>query len=100
MAEPITREEYNESIGRVHEKVELIKNSVIRSEENAKHIDETVKNFIIKVDRSVFDTEEGFIIKTKSKLTGICVQLKNQWYLITLLLVGIFGIAWGVIRKK
>ena len=44
MPEPITREEYNASIGRIHDKVELMKDSVIRTEESVKHSESFMKD--------------------------------------------------------
>ncbi len=65
--------------------------------QDIEHLSNDINKFIDKVDKSIFHTEEGFIIKTKTKLSSLCVQTKNQWYLITLLIAGISGVAWTVI---
>ena len=87
-------------IDETHKLINEVKTSYAVQTQEMKKLSEDVKGFIVKVDKSVFDTDEGFIIKTKTKLSNLCVQVKNQWYLITLLLVGVLGIAWGVISKK
>jgi len=95
-----TAERIHLRIDETHKLINEVKLAYTAQTQDMKSLDETVKNFVKKVDKSIFDTEEGFIIKTKSKLSSICTQVKNQWYLITLLLVGVLGIAWGVISKK
>jgi uncharacterized protein YaaR (DUF327 family) len=95
-----TAERIHDRIDETHKLINEVKLAYTAQCQDIKSLDETVKNFVKKVDKSIFDTEEGFIIKTKTKLSNLCVQVKNQWYLITLLLVGILGIAWGVISKR
>jgi len=95
-----TAERIHLRIDETHKLINEVKLAYTAQTQDMKSLDETVKNFVKKVDKSIFDTEEGFIIKTKSKLSSVCTQIKNQWYLITLLLVGVLGIAWGVISKR
>lgn len=87
-------------IDSTHDLINKVNLLYTEQKQDIKHLSEDINKFIEKVDKSIFNTEEGFIIKTKTKLSNLCVQIKNQWYLITLLLVGIFGIAWEVIRRK
>lgn len=56
--------------------------------------------FCEKVDNCIFHPDDGHIVKTRTKLSAICAQLKNQWYLITLLFGGMMGIVWMVIAGK
>lgn len=58
-----------------------------------------IKGFITRVEEDMYNIENGHIIKTRTKLTSICTQLKNQWYLITLLFGGIMGIVWMTIAS-
>jgi CRISPR/Cas system-associated protein Csm6 len=95
-----TAERIHLRIDETHKLINEVKLAYTAQCQDMKSLDETVKNFVKKVDKSIFDTEEGFIIKTKTKLSNLCTQVKNQWYLITLLLVGVLGIAWGVISRK
>ncbi len=95
-----TAERIHTRIDETHKLITDVKLAYTAQCQDMKSLDKTVTDFVKKVDKSIFDTEEGFIIKTKTKLSGMCAQLKNQWYLITLLLVGVLGIAWGVIIKK
>ena len=92
-----TAERIHLRIDQINTTINEVKLAYTAQCQDMKSLDETVKNFVKKVDKSIFDTEEGFIIKTKTKLSSICTQIKNQWYLITLLLGGIFGIAWTII---
>ena len=94
-----TAERIHTRIDETHKLINEVKLAYTAQTQDMKNLNETVKAFIIKVDDSIFNTEEGFIIKTKTKLSGLCIQIKNQWYLITLLLVGILGIAWEFIKN-
>jgi len=92
-----TAERIHKRIDETHILINEVKTSYAVQTQEMKNLSEDVKGFIVKVDKSIFDTDKGFIIKTKTKLSSICTQIKNQWYLITLLLGGVFGIAWTVI---
>ena len=84
-------------IDETHKLINEVKLTSAEQCRDMKNLTTNVNNFIEKVDKSIFDTEVGFIVKTKTKLSSFCTQIKNQWYLIGLLLLGVFGIAWGVI---
>lgn len=92
-----TAERIHLRIDETHKLIQDVKLAYAEQKQDMKNLSINVTNFIEKVDNSIFDTEEGFIVKTKTKLSSICTQLKNQWYLITILIAGISGVAWAVI---
>jgi len=84
MEDYIKREEYNASIGRIHDKVNEIKESVVRSEEASRHIE----NFTQQMHKVVYGNgQDGIIAKVKDA-SGIA---KGNRALILLLLVAIIG---------
>lgn len=88
---------------RIDETHKLINDSKIIHAGNkivVENLKEMLTNFITKVDNSIFDTEKGFIVATRVKFSSIFTQLKNQWFLIALLLVGILSVTWRVLAGK
>ena len=88
---------------RIDETHKLINDSKLIHAENKiiiGNLQTMLTNFITKVDNSIFDTEKGFIVATRVKFSSIFIQLKNQWFLIALLLMGIFSVTWGVLAGK
>ncbi len=94
-----TAERIHARIDETHKLINDVKLAYTAQCQDAKNLTDTVKAFINKVDDSIFHTDTGFIVSTKTKMSSLCTQVKNQWYLITLLLVGILGIAWGVVSE-
>jgi len=80
----IKREEYNASIGRIHDKVNEIKESVVRNEESSKHIE----IFTQQIHKVVYGNgQDGIIAKVKDA----CGMARGNRTLIILVLVAIIG---------
>jgi len=80
----IQREEYNASIGRIHDKVDEIKESVVRSEESSKHIERLTQ----QMHKVVYGNgEDGILAKVKDA----CGMARGNRTLILLVLVAIVG---------
>ena len=95
MAEPITREEYNASIGRIHDKVEEIKTSVIRSEESIKH----TEGFVKDMHKLLYGNGgDGWITKVDRKFAQLFerVGLHSKILVSTLLLGGLGAVVISV----
>ena len=81
----IKREEYNASIGRIHDKVNEIKESVVRSEESSRHIE----NFTQQIHKVVYGNgQDGILTKVKD---AIGMARGNRTLIILLLTVIIGG---------
>lgn len=93
-------ERIHKRINETHKLIIEVKLIHAENKQTMKHLEDDLKAFIIKVDNSIFDTEKGFIITAKTKFSSIFTQLKSQWFLITILLIGILGITWGVLANK
>ena len=97
MAEPITREEYSASIGRLHDKVEEIKTSVIRSEESVKHSESFMKD----IHRVLYGNGgDGFLTRVDKKFTQLFerVGLHSKILVSTLLLGSLSAIVIAIWR--
>lgn len=97
----------DETAERIHTRIDQINTTInnvnllyTEQKQDIKHLSDGINKFIEKTDKIIFHTEEGFIVKTKTKLSNLCIQVKNQWYLITIIFVGILGIAWNAMSKK
>ena len=101
MPEPITREEYSASIGRLHDKVEEIKESVIRSEESVKHSE----SFMRDIHKVLYGNgNDGFITRVDKKFAQLFerVGLHSKILVSTLLLGGLGAVVvsiWKYIIK-
>lgn len=101
MSEPITREEYNASIGRIHDKVEEIKTSVIRTEESVKHSESFMKD----MHKLLYGNGgDGWITKVDKKFAQLFerVGLHSKILVSTILLGSLSAIVlavWKVIIK-
>ena len=84
MEDYIKREEYNASIGRIHDKVNEIKESVVRNEEVSRHIE----TFTQQMHKVVYGNgQDGIIAKVKDA----CGMARGNRTLILLLLTAIIG---------
>jgi hypothetical protein len=89
MGEPITREEYNASIGRIHDKVEEIKTSVIRTEESVKHSE----NFMKDMHKLLYGNgSDGWVAKVDKKFAQLFERVGlHSKILVSTLLIGSLG---------
>ena len=84
MEDYIKREEYNSSIGRIHDKVNEIKESVVRNEEVSRHIE----TFTQQMHKVVYGNgQDGIIAKVKDA----CGMARGNRTLILLVLTAIIG---------
>ena len=84
MEDYIKREEYNASIGRIHDKVNEIKESVVRNEEISRHIE----TFTQQMHKVVYGNgQDGILTKVKDA----CGMARGNRTLILLLLTAIIG---------
>ena len=100
MIEDTTADRIHLRIDETHKLINEVKIDYATQRKVMENLDEDIKTFIKKVDDSIFHIENGHIVKTKTKLSAICVQLKNQWYIITLLFAGILGVVWMGLGNK
>ena len=97
MPEPIMRSEYNESIGRLHDRVNEIKDSVIRTEESVKHSESFMKDMhkVLYGDNG----KDGFIITTKIQMTRLFERISlHTKIIITAILAIITGFVGMIIN--
>ncbi len=95
-----TAERIHTRIDETHELINEVKLAYTSQGQDMKNLSTDVKDFIKKVDDIILHPQEGCIVKSRAKLSSLCTQVKNQWYLIALLLTGIMGIAYEVIKNK
>ncbi len=87
--EPIMRSEYNESIGRLHDRVNEIKDSVIRTEESVKHSEKFMKDM-----HSVLygNGNDGFITKVDKRFVQLFERVGlHSKILVSTILLGSLG---------
>ena len=86
MSEPITREEYNASIGRIHDKVEEIKTPVIRTEESVKHSE----NFMKDIHKVLYGNGgDGFLTRVDKKFAQLFERVGlHSKILVSIILLG------------
>ena len=94
-----TAERIHTRIDEMHTLINQVNFSYAKQTEKIDNLCNDVTDFIKKVDNIILHPQEGCISKSKAKLSSICTQLKNQWYLISLLLIGLIGIAWETLKK-
>jgi len=91
--EPISREEFNQSLARIHDKVDNIAKTTIQIETSAKMVQTSVE----KICECVYGNSKG-------GLTSKITQLFERVSLHTKLIMGIFfsilGIAFYIIRNS
>ena len=84
MEDFIKREEYNASIGRIHDKVNEIKESVIRNEEVSRHIE----TFTQQMHKVVYGNgQDGILTKVKDAL-GMARGNRTLIFLLLTIIIG------------
>ena len=89
----IERPEFNESIGRIHDRVEDIKERTIRIEESS----ERIEKFGDRIDKLMFGNGRPGLIERVGKLFA---HIKTQYFLIGTILIAIISGAVAVWMKK
>lgn len=93
MVEPITREEFSQTVGRIHDKVDAIKQTTIQIETSTKIVEKSVEK--------ICDCVYG---NGKTGLSQKIVQLFERISLHTKLIMGILfsivGMAFYIIRQS
>ena len=86
MPDQITREEFNSSVGRLHEETKKISSSVIRIEESTKHSESFMKD----IHKLLYGNgSDGFITKVDRKFTQLFERTGlHSKILVTILLLG------------
>jgi len=92
MPEEVTRQEFTESMRRIHTRIDCINASSIRMEESSKRIE-------ISVDKVCKEMDGNGRDGIKTKVSNIFTVLKIHFWLLSLVFVGLLGIAYFVIRK-
>ena len=96
----LTAQRIHDRIDETHKLINAANISYAVQTKSIENLSEDVKSFIKKVDDLILSPQEGCMVKNKTKLNGLCTQVKNQWALIMIILAGILGIAWEVVKKK
>jgi 23S rRNA U2552 (ribose-2'-O)-methylase RlmE/FtsJ len=93
MSEPITRPEFNETVGRIHDKIDAIAKTGIQIETSAKMVEKSVE----KICECVYgNSKEGIT----QKLTRLFERVSLHTKLIMGIVFSILGIAFYVIRNS
>lgn len=92
MSDEITRQEFNNSIGRLHEEVKSINNCTIQIKADAKYMKESTQ----QMHQIIFGNSRPGLI---TKVSNIFTILKIHFWLIGLIVIGLLSTAWFVIRK-
>ena len=94
-----TEERIHERIDATHKLINDVNIDYAEQKQIMLNLGTLLKEHIKKIDDCIFHPEEGHIAKAKTNMSAICTQLKNQWYLITLLFGGVMGVMWMVIAN-
>jgi len=90
MEDLMKRQECNQSMQRVHERVDTIFQDVAEIKICAKIIKESVQD----MHKVIFgNSREGLI----TKISNIFVTLKIHFWLISIIIIGLFGLAWRIL---
>lgn len=92
-------ERLHQRIDDTHKLINEVKISYAEQKQVMINLQDDIAKFCKKVDDTIYHPEDGHITKTKTKLSAICTQLKNQWYLITVLFGGLITILITIIKK-
>jgi len=97
MPEPIMRSEYNESIGRLHDRVNEIKDSVIRTEESVKHSESFMKD----IHRVLYGNGgDGFLTRVDKKFAQLFERVGlHSKILVSTFLLGSLSIMVMIVLK-
>ena len=93
MAEPITRPEFNETVSRIHEKIDAIAKTAIQIETSAKMVEKIVE----KMGECVYGNGKEGITQ---KLTRLFERVSLHTKLITAIFFSIMGIAFYIIQQR
>ena len=91
MPEEVLRNECNQSMQRVHVRIDEIRDSSIRTEESAKKIEK----FVEDIHRSMYGNGKDGLI---TKVSNIFTMLKVHWGFIWLIIGSILTLAFFIIR--
>jgi 23S rRNA U2552 (ribose-2'-O)-methylase RlmE/FtsJ len=93
MSEPITRPEFNETVGRIHDKIDAIAKTGIQIETSAKMVEKSVE----KICECVYgNSKEGIT----QKLTRLFERVSLHTKLIMLMIASVLGIAYFIIQQN
>ncbi len=91
MAEPITREEFNQSLGRIHDKIDAIGTTSTEIKVSAQMMKESVD----KICNCIYGNgKEGL----NSKITKLFERISLHTKLITFVVLSILGIAFSLLQ--
>jgi len=93
MADEFSQNRCNESMSRLHSRVDEIRESSIRTEESAKKIGEYVKD----IHKSMYGNGKDGLI---TKVSNLFTMLKVHWGFIWLIVGGILTLAFFIIRTS
>lgn len=93
MPEYVERSEFNQSLNRIHTRVDEIAKVGIQIETSAKIMEKSVS------DMHTIIYGNGGKKGLKEKFSAIISAINIQWYLLGLVIAGLIGTAWIVIRK-
>jgi len=92
MAEGITREEYNQSLARIHDRIEAIEKTGTRIEVTAQLMKESVD----KICECVYGNDRTGLTQ---KITQLFERISLHTKLITFLVLSVMSIAFCIIKK-
>lgn len=92
MAEPITRPEFNETIGRIHDKIDAIAKTGIQIETSSKIMQTSVE----KMCECVYGNSKKGLTQ---KIAQLCERLALHTKLIMAIILSILGIAFFIIQQ-
>lgn len=93
MADEVTKQEFNASIGRLHEKVNAIKTDTALIQQSAKDMKESTDNICRIINGN---GKDGLA----TKVSNIFTILKIHWGIMFVILSGLLTTAFFVIRKS
>ena len=97
MSEPITREECTQSMGRLHQRVDEIKESVTRIEESSKRLEK----FGEDMHKVIFGNgQEGLITKITKLFERISLHTKIITGTVLAIIAGFIGLVFRLVNGK